>query len=366
MRMSATLVRVSETVFSSRLVSTGTRVTEGGSFTSVTARAKAALSSGLAPTSGSSTWTVTAREGLVSKSRVTPALRKSSAPWISKRFASAPTSESAFVPWASSSMRISATLVRVSVPAFSARLVSTGVRVNEGGSFASVMDRAKAALSSGLPPTSGSSTCTVTPREGLVSKSRATPALRKSAAPWISKSPASAPTSESAFVPWASSSMRISATLVRVSVPASSARLVNTGVKATVGGSFTSVMVRAKSARSSGVLPRSGSSTWTVTAREGLVSKSSAAPAFRKSSAPWISKRFASAPTSERALLPKASSSIRISATLVRVSETAFSARLVSTGVKATEGGSLAGGRSGRTIVTVAPSLCRPAESVAK
>ena len=67
-----------------------------------------------------------------------------------------------FVPRASSEITISATLVDPLVSLFSSMFVTTLARATVGASLISLTVRLRATLSSGLPPTPGSSTLTVT------------------------------------------------------------------------------------------------------------------------------------------------------------------------------------------------------------
>ncbi len=95
----------------------------GASLTLVTVSVKFTEASGVAPTVASSTLTVTLYEDFVSKSSGTPALSRSSVPTISKNAASAPVSESVFVPSASSVMTMSANLIARIVSVFSGSVV---------------------------------------------------------------------------------------------------------------------------------------------------------------------------------------------------------------------------------------------------
>ena len=212
------------------------------------------------------------------------------------------------------------------------------------------------AVSSGPPPNAASSTTTVTSSAALVSKSRAAPACRCNSGPpapaTIWNNASSAPIKVRLLLPSASSVTTISATFTDDVVSVFSARLVVAPESATVGASFTSVTVIESDAVSSGPPTTVVSSTATVTSSAPLVSKSRAAPAFKRSSVPTISNSEASVPDSDRALLPSASSVTSISATFIAREVFASSARLVVTPESATVGASLTAAMSKSTVPT--------------
>ena len=84
----------------------------------------------------------------------------------------------------------------------------------------------------------------------------------------------------------------------------------------------------------------SNSGVQAITSSVALVSKSSVSPADRNSSVPSISNRPASAPVSDRSLVPSASSVMTMSATLMRAVVSVSSPIVVVVLARATVGAS--------------------------
>ena len=246
-----------------------------------------------------------------------------------------------FVPRASSEITMSASLVDPLVSLFSSIFVTTLARATVGASLISFTVRLREMLSSGLPPTPESSTFTVTSSWSRVSKSNPTPALRCSSDPTMENEAACAPDSVRSLLPRASSEITISASLVDPLVLLFSSIFVTTLASATVGASLMSFTVRLRATLSSGLPPTAASSTATVTSSWPRLSASSTTPAFRNSSLPTMLKDAAWAPDSDRLLLPRASSEMTMSASLVAPLVLLFSSIFVTTLASATVGASL-------------------------
>ena len=156
------------------------------------------------------------------------------------------------------------------------------------------------------------------------------------------------------LLPRASSLMTMSATLMGLVVLLFSAREETVLLRASaVGGSLTSLTARVNVAESGVLSGREGSLTETLTAKADLVSKSRVVPALRKSSVPITSKLAASAPARVITLLPRASSLMTMSATLMRLAVLVFSAREAMVLVSASAvGGLLTKGTVPAVVVT--------------
>jgi len=141
------------------------------------------------------------------------------------------------------------------------------------------------------------------------------------------------------FVPNSSSVIIISATLTALDVSVFTGKLVTVLARLTVGGLFVSVIVIDKGAVSSGVTPTEMSSTSTVTFRVELTAKSRLVAGARCNSVPTISNSAASGPLRLRVFVPRASSVITISATLIALERSWFTAKFVVALMSSTVGG---------------------------
>ncbi len=209
--------------------------------TSVIVSVKSVEESIPAPRDESSTFTVTVRVGAVSKSRFVPLFKNSSVPSISNKAASSPDKDRTFVPVLSSATLMSAILIREPVEVDSGIDVADGLKLTVGDEFTSRTFIEKDFVSSGVPPTSASSTTTFTFSTLLVSKSRAAPSFKYSFVleSRNSNKAASSPVSVKPFVPMPSSFKTTFATCTPPLRSASSKMDPRTVLIEIVGAEFT-------------------------------------------------------------------------------------------------------------------------------